>query len=218
MRGTMNHSVHLDGNGRGKRRLVLASGSPRRRQFFDELGFVHEVARPDIVEHAHPGEKPIDYVRRNAAEKAADVARKLGPEAVVVSADTIVVLGDEILEKPKSAADAHRMLRELSGRVHQVMTGICVRGPDREGKEVAVGDVVVTDVEFKPLSDGEIEAYIATGEPMDKAGAYGIQGLAAYMIRAIRGSYTNVVGLPMAEVVDILARTFGFPPDLSASR
>ena len=199
-----------------ERRLILASGSPRRREFFHQLGYVHEVARPDIEEKAHVGEKPMDYARRNATEKAADVAAKAGPGAVVVSADTIVVLGDEILEKPKSAEDAHRMLRELSGCVHQVMTGICVRGTAPDGSERSVSDVVVTDVEFKELGDAEIDAYIASGEPMDKAGAYGIQGLAAYMIRSIRGSYTNVVGLPMAEVVDILACTFGMVPTFRA--
>lgn len=200
----------------GERRLILASGSPRRREFFHQLGYRHEVARPDIEEKAHFGEKPLDYARRNAAEKAADVAAKVGEGAVVVSADTIVVLGEEILEKPKSAEDARRMLRELSGRVHQVMTGICVRGAAPDGEERTVSDVVVTDVEFKALGDAEIDAYVASGEPMDKAGAYGIQGLAAYMIRSIRGSYTNVVGLPMAEVVDILASRFGMVPTFRA--
>lgn len=199
----------------GARRLVLASASPRRREFFRELGYVHEVVVPRIQEHARPGEKPLDYVRRNAAEKAADVAARVGPDAVVVSADTIVVLGDEILEKPHTPADAHRMLRELSGGVHQVMTGLCVRGPATDGTPAHFSEVVVTDVEFKPLSEAEIDAYIATGEPMDKAGAYGIQGLAAYMIRAIRGSYTNVVGLPMAELSTLLTTPFGFPPRLA---
>jgi septum formation protein len=191
-------------------RLVLASGSPRRREYFERMGYAFEVVRPGTEERVRGGETARDYVERNAAEKAAEVARREGPGTVVVSADTVVVLGDEILEKPKDAADARRMLRELSGATHQVMTGLCIREGGDGGKEVRT--VVVTDVEFKPLEEGEIEAYIASGEPMDKAGAYAIQGRAAYMIREIRGSYTNVVGLPLAETVDVLAGMFGVRP------
>ncbi len=191
-------------------RLVLASGSPRRREYFERMGYAFEVVRPGTEERVRGGETARDYVERNAAEKAAEVARREGAGTVVVSADTVVVLGGEILEKPKDAADARRMLRELSGATHQVMTGLCIREGGDGGKEVRT--VVVTDVEFKPLEEGEIEAYIASGEPMDKAGAYAIQGRAAYMIREIRGSYTNVVGLPLAETVDVLAGTFGIRP------
>ena len=194
--------------------LILASGSPRRREFFERLGYDFTIVRPDTAEHARPGETARDYVRRNAAEKAAEVASR-HPTSVVVSADTVVVQDGEILEKPKSPADARRMLRELSGRTHHVMTGLCSRGPSPSGTPAEVSDVVVTDVEFKPLSDAEIDVYIASGEPADKAGAYAIQGLAAYMILAIRGSYTNVVGLPLAEVVDILATRFSIHPRLS---
>lgn len=191
-------------------RLILASGSPRRREYFERMGYEFEVVRPGTEERVRGGETARDYVGRNAAEKAAEVARRAGPGAVVVSADTVVVRGEEILEKPKDAADARRMLRELSGATHQVMTGLCIREGGDGGKEVRT--VVKTDVEFKELGEEEIEAYIASGEPMDKAGAYAIQGLAAYMIRAIRGSYTNVVGLPLAETADILAGTFGVRP------
>lgn len=191
-------------------RLILASGSPRRREYFERMGYAFEVVRPGTEERVRGGERARDYVERNAAEKAEEVARRVGPGAVVVSADTVVVRGEEILEKPKDAADARRMLRELSGATHQVMTGLCIREGGDGGKEERT--VVVTDVEFKELGDEEIEAYIASGEPMDKAGAYAIQGLAAYMIRAIRGSYTNVVGLPLAETADILAGTFGVRP------
>ncbi len=197
--------------GRKMKRLVLASGSPRRREFFERMGYRFEVVRPGTEELVRGGETPAEYVGRNAAEKAAEVARRLGDDCVVVAADTIVVLGDEILEKPKDADDARRMLRELSGATHHVMTGLCVRAGGEGGDEAR--QVVTTEVEFKPLKEAEIEAYVASGEPMDKAGAYGIQGHAAYMIRAIRGSYTNVVGLPLAETVDLLADRFGIRPE-----
>ena len=127
-----------------------------------------------------------------------------GEDAVVVAADTIVVQDNRILEKPKDEADAAQMLRELSGRTHQVMSGLCVMDRRRMKSQT-----VVTEVQFKELGDREIQAYIRTGEPMDKAGAYGIQGYAAYMVRAIRGSYTNVVGLPLTETVETL-HEFGF--------
>ena len=192
--------------------LILASGSPRRREFFTRMGWTFTVVKPGTEERVHPGETPEQYVRRNAEEKAADALALSGiaDRAVAVAADTIVVQDGRILEKPKDPADAHRMLRELSGRTHQVMTGLCIRTADAMHSRT-----VVTDVEFKPLTDAEIDAYIRTGEPMDKAGAYAIQGLAAYMIRNVRGSYTNVVGLPLAETVEALA-PFGFTPNPAA--
>ena len=192
--------------------LILASGSPRRREFFTRMGWTFTVVKPGTEERVHPGETPEQYVRRNAEEKAADALALSGiaDRAVAVAADTIVVQDGRILEKPKDPADAHRMLRELSGRTHQVMTGLCIRTADAMHSRT-----VVTDVEFKPLTDAEIDAYIRTGEPMDKAGAYAIQGLAAYMIRSVRGSYTNVVGLPLAETVEALA-PFGFTPNPAA--
>ena len=192
--------------------LILASGSPRRREFFTRMGWTFTVVKPGTEERVHPGETPEQYVRRNAEEKAADALTLSGiaDRAVAVAADTIVVQDGRILEKPKDPADAHRMLRELSGRTHQVMTGLCIRTAAAMHSRT-----VVTDVEFKPLTDAEIDAYIRTGEPMDKAGAYAIQGLAAYMIRSVRGSYTNVVGLPLAETVEALA-PFGFTPNPAA--
>lgn len=189
--------------------LILASGSPRRREFFTRMGWPFTVIRPGTEEKAHQGEAPAEYARRNAVEKAADALTLsgLGSRALVVAADTIVVLGPRVLEKPRSEAEARRMLQDLSGRTHQVMTGLCVR-TDRK----IHAETVITDVEFKRLTDAEIEAYIRSGEPMDKAGAYAIQGLAAYMIRSIRGSYTNVVGLPLTETLEALA-SFDFPTD-----
>lgn len=192
--------------------LILASGSPRRREFFTRMGWTFTVVKPGTEERVHPGETPEQYVRRNAEEKAADALALSGiaDRAVAVAADTVVVQDGRILEKPKDSADAHRMLRELSGRTHQVMTGLCIRTA-----ETYHSQTVVTDVEFKPLTDAEIDAYIRTGEPMDKAGAYAIQGLAAYMIRSVRGSYTNVVGLPLSETVEALEK-FGFTPNPTA--
>ena len=192
--------------------LILASGSPRRREFFTRMGWNFTVVKPGTEERVHPGETPEQYVRRNAEEKAADALALSGiaDRAVAVAADTVVVQDGRILEKPKDPADAHRMLRELSGRTHQVMTGLCIRTAAAMHSRT-----VVTDVEFKDLTDAEIDAYIRTGEPMDKAGAYAIQGLAAYMIRNVRGSYTNVVGLPLAETVEALA-PFGFVPNPTA--
>ena len=196
----------------GIRSVVLASASPRRRGFLHQLGYHFEVVTPATEEKARPGESPTDYVLRNAAEKSADVAGRVAPGAVVIAADTVVVLRGRIMEKPRSESDAHEMLRSLSGQVHQVVTGFCVRGPDRAGAPAVRALAVSTDVEFKQLADAEIDAYVRSGEPMDKAGAYAIQGRAAYMIRQIRGSYTNVVGLPLTELVEILAAEFGVEP------
>jgi len=202
----------MDQSNSDRRHLVLASASPRRRGYLDQLGYDFEAAVPDTEEQAHPGEAPEAYVRRNAQEKAAAVAARFSPQAVVVAADTVVVLGGRIMEKPAGADGAREMLRSLSGQVHQVITGVCVRGKGPDGAERETVFAVTTDVEFKSLPDDEIEAYIASGEPMDKAGAYAIQGRAAYMIRRIAGSYTNVVGLPLTELEETLSREFGVKP------
>ena len=194
------------------RPMVLASASPRRRGFLHQLGYHFEVVTPATEEQARPGEGAAEYVLRNAREKAADVAGRVPAGAVVVAADTVVVLRGRIMEKPRSEAGAHEMLRSLSGQVHQVITGLCVRGPDWGGAERVRAEAVSTDVEFRVLADEEIEAYIRSGEPMDKAGAYAIQGRGAYMIRRIHGSYTNVVGLPMTELVEMLSGVFGVMP------
>ncbi len=167
---------------------------------------------PATEEKARPGEGAVDYVLRNAREKSADVAARVAAGAVVIAADTVVVLRGRIMEKPASEADAHGMLRALSGQTHQVITGVCVRGPGRAGAPAVKSFAASTDVEFKTLPDEEIAAYIRSGEPMDKAGAYAIQGRAAYMIRRISGSYTNVVGLPLTELEELLAAEFGVKP------
>jgi len=176
--------------------LILASASPRRKELLTQAGFVFEVRPAHIGEETRAGENAIAYVVRLAREKAQAVFDELGDaEAVVLGADTTVEVDGQILGKPEDAADAARMLRLLSGRTHRVMTGVAV--VTTRGAEVAAE---VTGVRFLTLSEEEIAAYIASGEPMDKAGAYGIQGRAAKWIPRIEGDYFNVVGLPLALV------------------
>jgi septum formation protein len=182
------------------RRLVLASASPRRRELLTQAGFTFAVHPAHIPEDPLPGEDPISYVIRLAREKAQAVFNHLQDrDAVILGADTTVTLDNHILGKPEDTADASRMLRLLSGRTHHVITGIAV--VTAEAAEVAAE---VTGVRFLALSDQEISAYIATGEPMDKAGAYAIQGRAARWIPRIEGCYFNVVGLPLSLVSTML--------------
>ena len=182
------------------RRLILASASPRRRELLTQAGFRFEVIPAHINEDVGPGEDPIAYVVRLAREKAQAVRGQLNdPEAIVLGADTTVTLDGHILAKPEDRADAIRMLRMLSGRTHRVITGVAVATAD--GTEVAAE---VTGVQFVTLREEEIADYVSTGEPMDKAGAYGIQGYAARWIPRIEGCYFNVVGLPVALVSNML--------------
>ena len=180
--------------------LVLASASPRRRELLTQAGYAFEVQPAHVNEDLRPGEDPIAYVVRLARDKAQAVFADVNdPNAIVLGADTTVTLDSHILAKPEDAADAARMLRLLSGRTHRVITGVAV--VTEKGTEVAAE---VTGVQFLTLSDEEIAAYVATGEPMDKAGAYGIQGLAAKWIPRVEGCYFNVVGLPLALVSTML--------------
>jgi len=176
--------------------LVLASGSPRRRQLLEMLGIPIEVRPPHVPEVRNPGESPQAYVERLAREKAASVA---GP--LVLGADTTVVVDGEVLEKPVDATDALRMLRRLQGRVHQVITAIALKTPDS-----MLSATDVTAVTFRPADDDVLRAYVATGEPMDKAGAYGIQGHGAALVERIEGDFFGVMGLPVRLVLDLLAR------------
>ncbi len=193
--------------------LVLASASPRRRELLAQAGFTFTVHPAHIPEEPLADEDPVGYVTRLAREKAEVVYRSLSTEnstkletalkqgtLVVLGADTTVTLDNEILGKPEDGADALRMLRRLSGRTHRVITGVAVVTARRV--EVAAE---ITAVRFLTLSDEEIEVYVATGEPMDKAGAYAIQGLAARWIPRIEGCYFNVVGLPLALVSTLLS-------------
>lgn len=174
-------------------RLVLASASPRRTELLSVAGFPHRVAVSHVAELRQPGESPVAYVRRLAAEKARAVSAD--PDEVVLGADTTVVVDGEVLEKPSDLPDAARMLGLLSGRSHEVVTGICLRRGHME-----VVDSETTNVFFQSISRSDIEYYIRSGEPLDKAGAYGIQGLASKFIHRIEGCYFNVVGLPVSLV------------------
>jgi len=188
--------------------LYLASQSPRRRQLLEQLGVRFDTIDVDVPEVRAPGESPADYVSRVAREKAGAGLLKLAavPGAVVLGADTEVVLGDEVFGKPANAVHAAQMLRRLQGRAHQVITVVWCTSAGRE--ERAVNE---SAVEFGPLSEAEIAAYVVSGEPMGRAGAYAIQGRAAAFIARISGSYSSVMGLPLFETADLLRR-FGVVP------
>lgn len=180
--------------------LVLASASPRRAELLTLAGFRFVADPADVDETEHPGERPEDYVLRVARDKARVVAAR-HPGWLVLAADTTVVAGGEILAKPADEADAVRMLELLSGTVHDVWTGVVVSGSGRE-----VEERVLTRVHLRTMTPEEIRWYVATGEPMGKAGAYGIQGRAARFIERIEGSWSNVVGLPVATVDRLLKK------------
>jgi nucleoside triphosphate pyrophosphatase len=180
--------------------IVLASASPRRAELLESAGIRFVVVPGHIDETPHPDEPPLDHVLRLAREKAQEVAHR-EEGRFFVGADTIVVCNHEIMGKPRDDADAVRMLTKLSGIGHEVITGFAV--VDKE-HDLAICRAVTTRVYFKKLDEAEIAAYVATGCPRDKAGAYAIQGGAAYMVERITGSYTNVVGLPLCEVVETL--------------
>ncbi len=184
-------------------RLVLASSSPRRRELLESVGLSIEVINPSADEVMLGSESPEEFASRVAFEKAASVSRGLGSGSVVIGADTIVVVDGEVLGKPMDELDAARMLGLLSGREHHVLTAFSLLRP-RE--ELLHAEMVRTSVRVSELAASDIEGYIKTGEPMDKAGAYGIQGIGAFMVEGITGSYTNVVGLPVPEVLRALTK------------
>ena len=179
-------------------RVVLASSSPRRRELLNLIGIDHEVRPANIDETMRPRENPRRHAERLAREKASAIAKR-DPDLIIIGADTIVVVNRKVLGKPRDAADAARMLALLSGREHVVTTAVAVS----RGKKLrsAVEEV---RVRFRRLRDDEIEAYIATGEPMDKAGAYGIQGYGATIVERIEGDYFAVMGLPIVRLVGLL--------------
>ena len=179
-------------------RLVLASQSPRRRELLGQLGLALEVRPAHADESVAPGEAPRDYVLRVARDKARAVSGD-----VVLAADTAVVLGAEVLGKPADAADARRMLRALSGTTHEVLTAVVVR---RTAIRLELDAVVSTKVRFAPLSAAAVDWYVATGEPLDKAGAYAIQGAGGAFVLGVEGSVSNVVGLPLTETAALLRR------------
>lgn len=180
-------------------RLILASQSPRRKALMELFRLPFTVRVADVDESMDPGKAPEEEVARVSRAKAEAVER--ASEDIVVAADTIVVCDGRILGKPKSESEAFQMLRLLSGRTHQVMTGLTVLRGDTVSTSAQI-----TQIRFRPLSDGEILAYIRTGEPMDKAGAYGIQGGAALFAEDIQGDYYNVMGLPVCRLGQVLRR------------
>jgi septum formation protein len=180
--------------------LVLASESPRRKQFFRDLGLDFEVQAAAVEEQVGENEGPEAFVQRLSQEKALAVARN-NPNSWVLGADTVVVLGERILGKPLGSAGAFEMLNMLNGKWHEVWTAYAICN---QAKSVNLQRVVKTEVLFFKCSTALLQAYVATGEPLDKAGAYGIQGRGGLLVEEIRGSYSNVVGLPLAEVVESL--------------
>jgi septum formation protein len=216
-----------DRAGYNGRMLILASQSPRRAELLRNAGIGFEVRPAEVDERVRAGELPLDYVQRLAQEKALAVLATSPAGSIVLGADTTVAVDGESLGKPVDAEDARRMLARLSGRSHEVLTGVCLarriagkpegaepeHQVDGRGVESGTGPTVqfdveaeVTEVEFAALSEEEIAAYVAGGEPMDKAGAYAIQGRASRWIPRIRGCYFNVVGLPVARVCAMLRR------------
>lgn len=187
--------------------IYLASASPRRRELLSQLGILIEVLRTDIDETPQPGEAPLAYTERLARDKADagwQQVQKFGlPERPLLAADTTVVLDGTIIGKPESADHARQILRQLSGREHQVLTSVAIKLGARCSVVTSSSSVL-----FRPLEDNEIDHYVISGEPMDKAGAYGIQGVAAMFVSEIHGSYTGIVGLPLAETV-LLLREYG---------
>lgn len=189
--------------------LYLASQSPRRRELLQQIGVVHAVINASIPEQPVAGETALDYVRRLAREKAAagfaQLLQQNLPLAPVLGADTLGLLDGEILEKPLNKTHALAMLRQLSGRTHQVITAVALHSHTQQALRVST-----TDVTFRALSDAEIDTYWETGEPQDKAGSYAIQGLGAVFVKEIRGSYSCVVGLPIEATCELL-REFAVP-------
>ncbi|SIT02789.1 Maf family protein [Neptunomonas antarctica] len=182
--------------------LILASASPRRKELLAQIGVVFEQCNVDIDETVLPAERPEDYVRRLACEKSQQGSQQNASQWAVLGADTTVVVDGKILGKPVSKEDSLVMLKQLSGRTHQVMTGVALTYQGQTDSQV-----VVTHVTFKTLDPVLCQRYWQTGEPCDKAGGYGIQGFGAVFVEKIEGSYSNVVGLPLAETAELLCKT-----------
>ena len=176
------------------RKIILASGSPRRKAYLERYGLRFDVAKAEIEESALPGEQPLAFSQRMAEEKADFVIRKYEREGVIIAADTIVVFNGEILGKPASRDNVLPMLKLLNGQTHEVITSYVVSDSLDSRK---IRHSVKTDVEFNKLDDSQLHAYAESNEPLDKAGAYSIQGIGTFLVKAINGSYNNVVGLPI---------------------
>lgn len=181
-------------------RLILASKSPRRRYLLEQAGLEFSVIPSSFEENSIPRSSPEFYVKRLAEAKAKDISQKY-PDSWVIGADTIVLIDNTMLGKPGSRSEARKMLRSLSGKTHQVLTGYCICC---EATGRFFSETIKTDVCFKELTGLQIDWYINSGEPFDKAGAYAIQGIGTFLVKRIHGSYTNVVGLPVCEVLEFL--------------
>lgn len=188
-------------------RFILASSSPRRRELLASIGAEFDVIPSHVPEEHQHGEAPEEYVARLSRDKAQALAAQ-HPSRWVIAADTTVLLGDQLLEKPLDAADAERMLQTIAGRTHVVYTGVTLQNLERHYHDTRVAE---SEVRMLPLSPDDIRWYVSTGEPMDKAGAYAVQGIGALFIDSIHGSYTNVVGLPLALLFQML-RKAGIDP------
>lgn len=182
--------------------IILASKSPRRKYLLEQAGLTFTVEPSSFDESTIVPSSPEGYVKILAEKKAGDIAQK-HPQSWVIGADTIVLIDGTVLGKPASRSEARAMLKHLSGRTHQVFTGYCLCCHNQNR---FFSDAIQTDVQFKMLTDDEIEWYIHTKEPFDKAGAYAIQGLGTFLVKGINGSYTNVVGLPVCEVIEYLIK------------
>jgi septum formation protein len=183
-------------------RFILASQSPRRRELLTSIGLTFDVIPSDVPEVRAAGETPQEYVARLSRDKAQAIASR-HPDAWIIAADTTVLLGDELLEKPADADDAKRMLAAIAGQTHIVYSGVTLQNASRAWRDTHVAE---SQVQMLPLDAREIAWYVSTGEPMDKAGAYAVQGIGAMFIESINGSYTNVVGLPLALLFQMLKR------------
>lgn len=185
-------------------KIVLASGSPRRKEILENMNLKFDIIKSEIEETTIENESPKDLVKRLSYEKAYDIASK-NLDSIVIGADTVVVLDNNVLGKPKDEDEAFNMLKQMSGKEHDVITGVSILCLDLK-KEIC--DYCVSKVKFKNLSDEEIYSYIKTGECMDKAGAYGIQGLGGLLVEYIKGDYFNIVGFPISSVAEILKNDF----------
>ncbi len=186
--------------------IILASSSPRRQELLKELGLIFSCRSPDVPEIPLPNESPEDFVKRLALSKALAVHTEVAPPCLIIAGDTSVILGNQILGKPVDKDDAKRMLHALSGQTHYVITGVCLllTTPSSATKENTFA--VKTNITFKSLTADQINTYVQTGDPMDKAGSYGIQSGAGSLIESIDGSYSNVVGLPMERLGEELKK------------
>lgn len=184
--------------------IILASASPRRKEILENTNTKFEIIKSEIDEVILENELPSQVVMRLAFEKSIDIALK-HPDSLVIGADTVVVLNNNILGKPKDSSDAFNMIKQLSGKTHQVITGISLINLNANQKII---DYVVSNVKFKNLSEEDIKDYIQTNESLDKAGAYGIQGFGAMLVEEIQGDYFNIVGLPISRLSDLLKKHF----------